>query len=197
MSTNAPPFGGDLKLADHVSDKPTNETPPPPYHYEKGLVTSREWISENLTSDFLGRVKRYLVSLFPIFSWIYRYNLTWALGGMTISRMSANHRSHRRVDGRRRSCASEYVICEDCYTTRRIWSLFVVCGCIYLLFLRYIQRRYHRPRRCHVSANSSSHTKRAAVLSKLVHRSANCHCACVALWIHHSRDRTYPSRIHR
>lgn len=83
MSTNAPPFGGDLKLTDHTSDTSVSPTPPPPgYRYEKQLVTSREWISENFTSDFGGRIRRYLISLFPIFSWIYRYNWTWATGGI-------------------------------------------------------------------------------------------------------------------
>jgi hypothetical protein len=83
MSTNAPPFDGDLKLPVHTSDS-VSPTPPPGYRYEKELVTSREWISENITSDFIGRIKRYFVSLFPIFSWIYRYNLTWATGGIVI-----------------------------------------------------------------------------------------------------------------
>jgi hypothetical protein len=54
------------------------------YQYEPHLVTTKEWIHENITSDVFGRIKRYLISLFPIFSWIYRYNLTWAIGGMSI-----------------------------------------------------------------------------------------------------------------
>jgi len=114
MSTNV---GGDLKLAENRSDESVNEIHPPPYHYEKKLVTTREWISENITGDFLGRVKRYLISLFPIFSWIYRYNLTWALGGISPSRVS-NRRSHRRIDSGRCSRASEYVIRKDRYATR-------------------------------------------------------------------------------
>ena len=55
------------------------------YQYETHLVTTNEWLHENITNDFFGRVKRYLISLFPIFSWIYRYNLTWAIGGKLIS----------------------------------------------------------------------------------------------------------------
>jgi len=49
--------------------------------YEQKLVTEMEWIQNNVTGDIPGAIKRYLVSLFPILSWIYRYNLTWALGG--------------------------------------------------------------------------------------------------------------------
>ena len=67
-----------------VSYSPANgENLPSPteYRYEKELVTTKEWVHENITSDPTGRVKRYLISLFPIFSWIYRYNLTWAIGG--------------------------------------------------------------------------------------------------------------------
>jgi len=67
-----------------VSYSPTNGEnilSPPDYRYEKSLVTTKEWVHENITSDPIGRVRRYLVSLFPIFSWIYRYNLTWAIGG--------------------------------------------------------------------------------------------------------------------
>jgi hypothetical protein len=79
MSTN----GGDLKLTEYTTDKSvTPTTPPPGYNYEKPLVTTKEWLSENITNDIFGRVKRYFISLFPIFSWIYRYNLTWATGGI-------------------------------------------------------------------------------------------------------------------
>ena len=55
---------------------------PPVYQYEKGLVTTKEWIKENITNDVPGRFNRYVISLLPIFSWIYRYNLTWATGGI-------------------------------------------------------------------------------------------------------------------
>src|SRR5438552_11555218 len=59
----------------------TSNTSQASYQYEPHLVTTREWIHENVTSDFLGRIRLYLISLFPIFSWIYRYNWTWAIGG--------------------------------------------------------------------------------------------------------------------
>jgi len=71
------PYEADIKS--DPSDKSADQ--PPPYQYEKGLPTALEWIKENITSDPLGRIKRYFISLFPIFSWIYRYNFTWALGG--------------------------------------------------------------------------------------------------------------------
>src|SRR5579871_5051399 len=189
MSTNAPPFGGDLKLEDHASDKPVSETPPPPYHYEKGLVTTREWISENITSDFLDRVKRYLISLFPIFSWIYRYNLTWALGGTSCLRVS-NRRSHRRFDSRRRGCASEYVICKDRHSTCRVRTVFFICGCVYLLFLCNFQGCDHWSCCRYVSTNSSGDTKYPAILSRSVHCTANRYRLGFTLRSHHPRHRT-------
>lgn len=71
------PYNVDVKSdADRLSEGSQQS-----YQYEPHLVTTKEWIHENITSDFFGRIKRYLISLFPIFSWIYRYNLTWALGG--------------------------------------------------------------------------------------------------------------------
>jgi hypothetical protein len=68
---------GDSKLNSSVE-----VSSPTPFIYETKLVTTNEWIHENITHDIWGRIKRYLISLFPIFSWIYRYNLTWALGGI-------------------------------------------------------------------------------------------------------------------
>jgi hypothetical protein len=77
---SSPPFNADIKVPPVIDrDSPT---PPPAYRYEKDLVTAPEWIRENITSDFWGRIRRYLISLFPIFSWIYRYNLKWATGGI-------------------------------------------------------------------------------------------------------------------
>ena len=68
----------DVKLAgDSASNKSTRSL-----EYEPRLITAKEWAQKNITNDFFGKVKRYLISLFPIFSWIYRYNLTWALGGI-------------------------------------------------------------------------------------------------------------------
>jgi len=70
---------GDIKVDPESSSNTSGH-----YQYEPQLVTTKEWIQENITSDFFGRIKRYLISLFPIFSWIYRYNLTWALGGTSV-----------------------------------------------------------------------------------------------------------------
>jgi len=68
---------GDAKLDSSVEVS----GPQTPFIYETKLVTTNEWIRENITDDFFGKIKRYLISIFPIFSWIYRYNLTWAFGG--------------------------------------------------------------------------------------------------------------------
>jgi sodium-independent sulfate anion transporter 11 len=57
-------------------------SPQVPFIYETKLVTTNEWIHEHITNDITGRIKRYLISIFPIFSWIYRYNLTWLVGGI-------------------------------------------------------------------------------------------------------------------
>jgi len=50
------------------------------YAYEPPLVTADDWVAK-VFNDPLGKVKRYFIQLFPILSWIYRYNPTWALGG--------------------------------------------------------------------------------------------------------------------
>jgi len=81
MSSDGPPFGGELKLAEPTTADRSVIGNPPPYSYEGRLVTAKDWVQQNITNDFLGRVKRYLISLFPIFSWIYRYNFTWFVGG--------------------------------------------------------------------------------------------------------------------
>jgi solute carrier family 26 (sodium-independent sulfate anion transporter), member 11 len=71
------PFVGDVKVAPYPDSKASEQS----YQYEPPLVTTKEWIHDNITGNFFGKIKRYLISLFPIFSWIYRYNLTWAIGG--------------------------------------------------------------------------------------------------------------------
>jgi hypothetical protein len=70
----------DSKLDVDMSDK--SQLSSPPYQYDSDLVTTKEWVQNNITHDLFGRIKRYLISLFPILSWIYRYNLTWATGGI-------------------------------------------------------------------------------------------------------------------
>jgi len=52
--------------------------------YEVPLVTELDWIKTNITNDILGKLKRYFIGIFPILSWIYRYNFTWALGGISL-----------------------------------------------------------------------------------------------------------------
>ena len=78
MADASSPFDAGLKCdGDNVSPSPVHNL-----QYEKGLVTTKEWIEQNITKDLLGRMKRYVIGFFPIFSWIYRYNLTWAIGGI-------------------------------------------------------------------------------------------------------------------
>ncbi|KAJ1998846.1 hypothetical protein GGI06_006181, partial [Coemansia sp. S85] len=52
-----------------------------PILYVEPLPSSRQWVSQNLA---ISRTKAvtYVQSLFPIFTWIYRYNWTWFLGDM-------------------------------------------------------------------------------------------------------------------
>jgi len=70
------PLNGDAKI------DPSLEVGQTRFLYETKVVTTSEWIRENVTNDLFGKTKRYFIGLFPIFSWIYRYNLTWAIGGM-------------------------------------------------------------------------------------------------------------------
>jgi len=74
-------FGRDSKINETTSERPTTENSGQAYTYEGRIVTANEWIQENILNDFFGKVKRYFISLFPIFSWIYRYNYTWFVGG--------------------------------------------------------------------------------------------------------------------
>ena len=75
-----------------AAPNPTNESKPngdgasdkSDYQYEQKLITEKEWIKKNATTDIFGAIKRYLVGLFPILSWIYRYNITWGLGGNSV-----------------------------------------------------------------------------------------------------------------
>jgi hypothetical protein len=92
--TNPPVSDRDVKLdANHSPDIPPTSL----YQYEPDLVTAKEWVQENLIKDVVGRIKKYLISLFPIFSWIYRYNLTWATGGSSSSELSSNKKTSSLV----------------------------------------------------------------------------------------------------
>ena len=86
----------------------------PLYRYEKELISTKEYVKENLTSDFSGRVKSYLISLFPIFSWIYRYNLVWATGGFPTVVKSIDIRSHCWANGWDHGCSPSHVLCKAC-----------------------------------------------------------------------------------
>jgi hypothetical protein len=82
MSTSSPPFD-ETKLAEaHATvERPESKTSFPNYSYEGHIVTANEWVKENITNDLWGKIRRYFIGLFPIFSWIYRYNFTWGTGG--------------------------------------------------------------------------------------------------------------------
>ena len=42
-------------------------------------ISVKDWSSRTFT-DVPGQIKAYLISLFPIATWIYRYNPTWFIG---------------------------------------------------------------------------------------------------------------------
>ncbi|KAJ2160618.1 hypothetical protein GGF46_002111 [Coemansia sp. RSA 552] len=72
-----------------AADEPEPPSPQEydPAHYIEPVASTREWAKDNLVPT-RHEVVSYGKSLFPIFSWIYRYNLTWFLGdlvaGLTI-----------------------------------------------------------------------------------------------------------------
>ncbi|KAJ1677395.1 hypothetical protein EV182_006268, partial [Spiromyces aspiralis] len=49
--------------------------------YIEPLPSVRTWVKVHTTPSKQG-VKEYILSLFPILSWIYRYNMTWFLGDL-------------------------------------------------------------------------------------------------------------------
>ncbi len=132
---NDAPVSRDPKSPDHSSSWDHSHQS---YAYAPPLVAADEWIHENITNDPIGKIKRYFLGLFPILSWIYRYNLTWATGGWSQVNSLSDIRSHRRHH--RWSCcgAAEHVVCKDCDFARSVRSLFVLRRRLHLLFLRYI-----------------------------------------------------------
>ncbi|KAJ2699645.1 hypothetical protein FB645_005261 [Coemansia sp. IMI 203386] len=52
-----------------------------PIYYVEPLASSREWVKHNVVPT-RQQAAAYAKSLFPIFSWIYRYNWTWFLGDL-------------------------------------------------------------------------------------------------------------------
>ncbi|KAI8319880.1 sulfate permease [Martensiomyces pterosporus] len=52
-----------------------------PIHYVEPLASSKQWIKDNLVPT-KQRATSYAKSLFPISTWIYRYNWTWFLGDL-------------------------------------------------------------------------------------------------------------------
>jgi len=129
------------------------------YEYAPPLVAANEWIHKNITNDVVGKFKRYFAGLFPILSWIYRYNLTWAIGGsypeLLISFLTI--RSHRWYHRRRCRRTAEHVLCQNCDAPCSIWSLFIICRRFHLLFLRHFERRHNWTGRSDVAPNSPRH----------------------------------------
>ncbi|BFZ59354.1 Sulfate permease 2 [Saitoella coloradoensis] len=54
---------------------------PPPAYYLEEEASARQWFKSH-TNNFSSRAKAYVISLFPVFQWISRYNFTWALGDL-------------------------------------------------------------------------------------------------------------------
>ncbi|KAA8913056.1 hypothetical protein TRICI_003293 [Trichomonascus ciferrii] len=50
--------------------------------YDEPLPSTVTWTREKVYDNFLSRVKNYVISLFPIAQWIYRYNLIWLYGDL-------------------------------------------------------------------------------------------------------------------
>lgn len=48
-------------------------------------ISVRDWGSRTF-DDIPGQLKHYVVSLFPIATWIYRYNFTWFIGDVSCQR---------------------------------------------------------------------------------------------------------------
>jgi hypothetical protein len=47
-------------------------------------ISTKDWAARTF-DDVPGQIKEYVVSLFPIATWIYRYNLTWLTGDVSNS----------------------------------------------------------------------------------------------------------------
>lgn len=45
-------------------------------------ISVRDWTAATF-EDIPGQLKAYVVSLFPIATWIYRYNFTWFIGDVS------------------------------------------------------------------------------------------------------------------
>lgn len=50
--------------------------------FDEDVVGVRNWIAKAPTEKPVNTVLNYLISLFPIIRWIYRYNLTWLYGDL-------------------------------------------------------------------------------------------------------------------
>lgn len=131
---SSPPVNGDAKFRPDNSSEHSAQS----YEYTPPLVAANEWIHNNITSDPVGKFKRYFSGLFPILSWIYRYNLTWAIGGSSADIFFLTIRYYRRYHCRGRRSTAEHVVCEGCDIASSVRSLFVICWRFYLLFLRYV-----------------------------------------------------------
>ena len=142
-------------MTSHVEATTRSKLPTPSYQYEPQIITIQEWIHEKILKDLSGRLKQYFASLFPILSWIYRYNLTWAIGGTRPISLLMVIRSDGWFDGWLLGRASKYGICENCHVTSPIWTLLFLRRRFHLLLFRDIKRRHYWSCRDHGASNCS------------------------------------------
>lgn len=69
-----------------ASEKASNYSSPVQSEYprfEDRTISVRDWAARTF-DDVPGQIVSYFKSLFPIATWIYRYNLTWLTGDVCI-----------------------------------------------------------------------------------------------------------------
>src|SRR5690554_4614155 len=112
-------------------------------------ISVKDWSSRTFT-DVPGQIKDYLISLFPIATWIYRYNPTWFVGDVCFTASTVPGRNANccpgdcRFDRRRRCRAPIYILCDSGVLDCRVRVVLEFHGCVCLLFLCHQQRCYHR-----------------------------------------------------
>jgi hypothetical protein len=116
-------------------------------------ISVRDWFARTF-EDVPGQLKEYVVSLFPIATWIYRYNLTWFFGDVCFpSRTCVSCRNNWliflcAVDCRShsRSCCGPtvHVVRHSGDPQRAIWALLQFYRCLHLLLLCHEQRCNYR-----------------------------------------------------
>lgn len=75
ITVKAEPSGSGADSSSYSSPPPLTSFP----EYNDRTISTRDWFKRVFT-DSWGQFISYGVSLFPIATWIYRYNLTWLTG---------------------------------------------------------------------------------------------------------------------